>query len=1326
MKTTKLCFGAINLSMRHGKQLLLCLPLAGMLLATSHVNAANKAWEKSNEWVYGNVKKVGSADDRKTTTLFEYTIPTSTTVTTDEYAATGGTVSFSTEKKVDANGYKLDKDFGKASYVMVSLSGNSLHAGDIISITAYSSTKGKGGFVAYTGTTTDAKSVSLGNMSAKEETVSYTVTADDCLNGMNKFYVYRKPSEATYVKEINISRQESEEQSKVVYDFSTLVGTTTSYHANIKIKEASIMLGTDFKAKEGKYITIKANEGESFKAGDVVTVKGKCAKATSGVLLYSDVADEAPMFKSPAFLADETEYTYTLQKDCDSLSLGRYGSSSTYITYLNVVRPASSGKVRLTAGFAKYGEVVENKTESYTVAVPQLTVYAGDTELEDSEYTVEYTSNNESIAAIANTHAKYRAAGTSTIFATVKSAGVATILATVKPTDAETYDGCAATYILTVKDPTPLTVSVANVKINVTDATYKQPVIKVYDDNNLLTLGTDYTLSYTVDGDKNVSVDADGTFSVSGKAYAWTKGTSKITVTATPLSTTTGIYTAGTFEFQYNVVEGKLTPEFLPSFTTTDEAIKVKKYDSTIKNTKSFVVPLIYDGEDVSEYFTYTYTIDGTDASNSKKNKIEGNKLTIQPTEAGEHTIVVSATPSTNGSDDYSDVYNTPASYTFKINVDENFIIPTVVFNPDSYQMLAGSIEGMPEVNVTYGTNALAENAYTAKWTSLTPSFVRVDETTGKIEAVSEGIGVVSFTITGDNLETVESNFMVYVDDPAVYRTREKDNKGTAVTYGNQKVMWNENKTMAATLGGWMFPNDVDNATYTDEGLKSSYYWADNATLPKWKLTGFDRYVSSEMNKNARQENGSNAMPNSTFVSTRDFKTKTGTIVDKMFNVPCSGSYIVLNPVTNGTVDVHIFQNGVFDSGQYRPQRRVFVMDEAGNFVQSTPSIENANGKPTGGLNTLDSFTWDINPNGSNVAPTDIDVVKGHFKNIADDFDLSTDKFKNNVLECNLSNDLVRNDAYDENIPGSNGWCVLADSPVTYSFKVKAGKTYYLYNFGSKIGFYGYSFKEDDVKPVVDEKEYNDDQANEIVSTANGHVAKVTVNRTLKAGIWGTCVLPFSLNKYQVDAIFGNTYSIGNEEGTQILYFDHVDSNGKVWFVRHAYNTIVANKPFLIKPTKDVERISTADVADYPYVTIEAPENGKPADWCKSSDYAWVSSYSNDMTLATGDGYIGATSGNFLIAKKDGAVVKGFRGYLKGLTDKTKTQVLKVATSSNTDVDGTTFIDGVKTDADVNIIDTSANDGVYNMNGQLVGEGVKGINKLPRGAYIINGKKYIK
>ena len=1119
--------------------------------------------------------------------------------------------------------------------------------------------------------------------------------------------------------DVSIAKKEDVNPSEttVVYDFLTNIGEEETTNSSITIGTNNIMLGTNFKQGENKYVTITPAGDGGFHAGDIVTIKGYCPKATSGILLYANLTDDEPQYQSPAFPATEKEYTFTVQADCDALYLGRFGGSTTYITSLNITRSGVTGnKTRLTAAFAEHSKVVINKTDNYTMSLPQLTVKAGDNDF--SAYTVAYTSNDEGIASVA-------ANGEITI----KSTGTVTILATITPTDKDNYEGCTATYTITLKDATPLTITTNDVNINATDAQIKQPDIKVYGDNDkLLTLGTDYTLSFTIVG-SNVT-ENNGVFTVTGNPYKWTEGTSTITVTAKPTESLSELFTESTFTFTYNVVKGKLTPVFLNNFAT--ETVKVK-YDTDKTKNKSFAVPLIYDGEDVSEYFKYTYYIDEQEATKvNTNNKVVGNKLTmLRNLSEGEHTIKVTAVPKSSNTDkdNYADVYNAPADITFKINVSASYIIPKVDFNPANVTMYTGTTEGAPDVLVTTdGTNKIDENKYTTKWVSFTPSFVKVDMTTGKLEAVNEGTGSVRVTVKGENLETTTAFLTVYVDDPALYRAKEKENDGTDVTYGNQKIMWNQDKTMEVTLGGWMFPTvKVDTPNYSDEGLSSTYQWANTATLPKWKMAGFDRYVSGEKSKNARQENGSNAMPNSTQISKADFKTNVKTIRDKMFNVPCSGSYLVFNPVTTGTVTVHIFQNGAFDSGVYRPQRRVFVMDEEGNFVQSTASIANANGKPTGGIQPVSSYKWDINPNGANTAPT-LEQVRSHFKNLPTDFDMTSEKFQNNIYESDLPKNVAPNDAYDEKVPGSNGWCVLADSPVTYTFSVKPGKTYYLYNFGSKIGFYGFSFKKSATEPKVEEFTFNDDQTNTITATEAGHVAKVTINRSMTAGVWTTCVLPFSLNVHQVDAIFGDTYKSGNENGTQILYFDRVEGN-KVFFVRHAYNTIVANKPFLIKPSKDVESISTATATEYPYVTIEATknENGKPNDWCTGNGYTWASSYSNDMTVQVGDGFI-SKDGLFKNFVGESGTLKGFRGYLK----RTETQhgakpiMLQVVNSSNVDGDNgeTTGIEDLIIDADGQLM--PANGKVYNINGQLVSEDANSFQSLPSGIYIINGKKYIK
>lgn len=1106
-------------------------------------------------------------------------------------------------------------------------------------------------------------------------------------------------------------------ESGVIYDLTGSVGTTTD-GTNCTSTNGIITFSSNFSAKEGKYITITPKTG-GFKAGDVITLKGYCnSKNLSGVIIYADVKGSS-IFKSNILATpanNGSEFTYTIEKDCDALYLGRYGGGTTCLTSLQVKRPASSsGKTRLTASFKPNAEVVVNTTK--TVTLPTLTVNAGDKTLAaDKDYTVDYKSNAEDVATLSG----------NTI--TINSLGIATITATVTPKDANTYEGTTATYQLSVKAPSPLNVSVMDVTINTTDAEEEQPVIKVYGDNDkLLKLGQDYTLSFDVSGDKNVTVDnKTGKFSVTKNAEktAFIKGTSLITVTATPTSSLGSNYTVGTLQFSYSVSEGKIKPVFSDSFK--DITINLQPGKS-----KTIAVPLIYNGEDVSSYFTYTYTIDPAISGLT----VDGSKLTFTTTSATRtYTVKVNADAATIGDVNYGDVYDKPAEISFTLNVDSKYKTISVTPDPTSIKMDAGTTHDAPDLTVllTETKETLDDTKYSTSWFSTSPGVAKVDAKTGKIEAVSEGTANIRVVVTGENLESTTALITVEVDDRALYRVKGPE---SGETYGNQKRMWNQDNTLSVVLGGWLFPNPVTtNGPESSpqgpsaEGLSAASHWGPGASKAKWKLTGFDYYVVGDHNNNARQENGSNALPETTYIYSADFVKYKGTIKDKMFNVPCSGSFLEFNPATNGKVTAHIFQNGVFDTSNkkssYRPQRRVFIMDEAGNFVESEAHIETTSGKPTGGIQPISSYKWDLNPKGKDTDPT-IDEVRSHFKGIPKTFDMTPEGFKNNVYESLLSTEIVPNAAAGKG-NGSLGWSVLADSPVTYTFNVKAGKTYYLYNFGSKIGFYGFSF--DETKPIVDEVSYADNQSNTITATAAGHVAKVTVNRSImKKDVWTTCVLPFSLNRQQVDAIFGPAYSAANEEaknGTQILYFDRVEGN-KVYFVRHAYNTIVAGKPFLIKPTKDVTSINTAEIPDYPYVTIE---NTKPEDWCTGNGYTWASSYSYGMTVKEGDGFISKDGLFKNFVGKDGTL-KGFRGYLKRFgTQETgaKPIMLQVVNSSNVDGDNgeTTGIEDLIIDADGQLM--PANGKVYNINGQLVSEDANSFQSLPSGIYIINGKKYIK
>ena len=1335
----------------------------------------------------------GSENGATSGVIFSYTINTSEAAANTPYTAEGGTVTLGAAK-VEANGFRSDGDLGSSKYILVSLNNNTLKEGDIITIaiecpsnnggllassdkqnktilagnvaegtseinytvTSKDVLNSKNSFYLYrNGKSTYIKSISItraakkykvsatakegGSVSIKngssevtsgtevEANTSLTFTATpnegyefvNWTDASNKIVSTNTTYKTTVTAAIALTANFKAKtpvtptESGVIYDWTGSIGTTTD-GTNCTTANNVITFSSNFSAKEGKYITIKPKTG-GFKVGDVITLKGYCnSKNLSGVIIYSDV-NGSSIFKSNILAtsaAGGSEFTYTIEKDCDALYLGRYGGGTTCLASLQVERPASSSnKTRLTASFERNADVVVNTTT--TVTLPTLTVQAGEKILAADQYDVVYKSNAENVATLSD----------NTI--TIKSLGIATITATVTPKDANTYEGTTATYQLSVKAPSPLNVSVMDVTINTTDAEEEQPIIKVYGDNDkLLKLGQDYTLSFAVSGD-NVTVDeTTGKFSVTKNAdkTAFIKGTSLITVTAIPTPSLGSNYTIGTLQFSYSVSEGKIKPVFLDSFK--DITINLHQDDTS----REIIVPLIYNGEDVSSYFKYTYKV--TAKVNGQIQEFTENTLNYTPSTAGTYTVTVSATPGQNGEDNYGDVYDSPNPISFNLDINSTHQVIAVTPDPASIKMYAGTTQVAPDLTVTNGNATLADTEYNTSWFSTSPGVVKVDATTGKIEAVSEGTANIRVVVTGKNLESTTALIIVDVDDPAVYRVHANEE------YKSQKTMWNQDENLFVTLGGWLFPNPVKDLWPTDESLSNTVEWNYDSTQKNykarkapWKITGFDYIVKAgDRQKNARQENGSNSMPETTLISNVDYTNKKY-IVDPMFNVPCSGSFLTFQPKTNGTVVAHIYQNGVFDSKkkndntidyQYRPQRRVFIMDEAGNFVSSDAHIESTTGKPNGKNYDLTQYKWDM---GDKQSPT-VETVKKHFG--LESFEMSETGFKNNVYENQLDQTIAPNEAATKypNLKGSRGWSVLADAPVTYTFKVKAGKTYYLYNFGSKIGFYGFSFDEDEAK-TVDQVEYDADNVNtnnKVEKTAEGHVAQVKIARKMVANRWTTCVLPFSLNRDQVDAIFGPAYCAEHPQGTQILYFDRIEGN-KAYFVRHAYNTIVAGKPFLIKPTKDVESINTADVTHYPYVTIE---NETPADWCESKGYVWTSSY-NTMNIVKNDYFIGASDGNFKAYAAASGTVKGFRGFLKAkLPTGAKPVMLSISTSSVTDGnDGeTTGIEDLIITTDGELV--PANSRVYNINGQLVSEDASSFQSLPSGVYIINGKKYIK
>lgn len=913
------------------------------------------------------------------------------------------------------------------------------------------------------------------------------------------------------------------------------------------------------------------------------------------------------------------------------------------------------------------------------------------------------------------------------------------------------WTGKGKSITITRKTTTPTTTSlviaVKDVEMNVTDEETRQPEVRVYGiGEKQLTLGTDYTLSFSTDND-NVTINESGVFTAAGSQFNYTEGVTNVTVTATPSAALAEKYTEAKWTFKFTVRKGKMKPVFMPAYKGA--TIKVKT-----GTKKTIEVPLNYGGEDVSGYFDVKYS-----CSPSLKLTNSNNTMTCTFSTAGTYTITVSATPKVinQGKDDefnYADEYDAPDNVTFTVEVSGSYTVPTVTLNPSTDKTIyVGDVVDAPAVSVTdaQGT-AIDKSKYTMEWTSFAPDVCKVDARTGKIEGVSTGDKVkIQLKVSGNGFEDVFAYLLVSVDDPAKYRVKAPK---SGVTYSPMTPFFNGDKTLAVTLGGWSF-TDRDTAPVSKEGLTygDKNKWADDSSKATCVIKGFDYYLPGLTCQNARQEDGACPLPSETQWYDGKLQKVEGSTVDPMFYVPCSGAYLTVEPKTNGKVSVSVFQNGVFDKSggvyAYRPQRRVFVLDEAGKVVASEATISATGGKltvadknATGDLKDPYKITnYPCNITGlatgpsttgggknSNPSPT-IEDVKNHFRGMTS-FEMTATGFQNNVYESNIDNKVTwgdnatPNNGADDNVMGSHGWSVLVDAAVTYTFDVKAGKTYYIYNYGSKLGFYGFSF--DEAKgQTVKNYEFNDDATNTIEPTKAGELTRAKVNRAMKAGVWTTCVLPFSLNKQQVDVIFGKTYDRYTPNGTQILYFDRVEGT-KAIFVRHAYNNIVAGKPFLIKPTKDVASINTAEVEGYPYVTIE---NTQPAEWCKGNGYVWMSSYSNDLTVKEGDCFISNKDGSFKNFVGDPGTLKGFRGYLKniGINGVSEAKKLTVGMGSNVTTDETSAIDGILIDGDMPADSVTAADGkVYNLNGQVVATSYRQFQALPGGVYVVNGKKVVK
>ena len=1064
--------------------------------------------------------------------------------------------------------------------------------------------------------------------------------------------------------------------------------------------------------------TITAKEGTTIKSITLITDR-KDRKLDSSVSC-TETTDDTGTNRTYTFSNATGNITFT--NNSTGTSAGNIKVSSITVNYTYT---ADATQTQLVGTFAN--NIIGYECDKGT-AIPTLTVTAGTKTLDPSEYTVKYSSSNPTAIEISDGKINLNAPSE------------AVITATITPTNTNLYSACTATFIVSAKALMELSVNVDDVYMFTNDENPSMPVVNVdaliSTGTQRLTAGTDYTYKYALKTDgKNLTISNNGqTITVTGSSRNYTAGDNVITVTVTPTESCKAQYHCkeASYDFTFNVT--KAGEKTKPIIEFVDSAV----LNTNVKDRK-LNARITANGEDITDYFNITYT-----TTENSIIKIIGNKL-FTFTSTGKATMTITATPKPAFSEQYE---TATKDVTITVKDLKTLTVTPMTTIPDPLKLQTGQTYQIPELVVRVkedNTLLDPDDDYVVTYISSSANVATIDKE-GIVTAFDEGTTTITIHISDvitdadkKNYEYTEISFIVNVTDPTVFKV---PNNQTGYLAG--KVLSTKDNKLYVTLGGWMFNkkdftiNDYGTAKETFGDTKKQY-WGNDSTgttgTSSFSPESFKYLIAAGTMKNPRNELANNCQPQSINVYDKTLTKKDATLIDQMFNVPTSGSYLIFEPKTNGTVTATVMQNGVFDyasnAAVYRPQRRVFVLDEAGTLIQSTPKLEVTSGKFEKNNKEFTKYSWDIqNKNAS------VELLKAHFG--IENFKSDDTNFQNGVYECLVSNDILHNSAVEQgvNFKGATGWSVMVPAPVTYTFNVKAGKTYYLYNFCSRIGLFGFSMKESN--PIVDDVKYEEKtKDNTVEVTEEGHVAKVSLDRKFAVGKWNSAVLPFSLNKQQVDAIFGQTYDKDHKEGTQILYFEKTDDK-YVYYTRHAYNTIVAGKPFLIKPcgkdangnnvvTREGDNIvlNTAKIEAFPYVTIE---NIEPAKWgrdAETADYYWHSAYKVE-TVNPGDYYFNS-DGSLVMREKSDAKIQAFRGFLKKKNTNAPAKLFSVAyfnqLSDNSDIPSK--IEGVMMDSNGQLLDFKADDVVYNLSGQVVTTDASSLYSLPKGIYIVNGKKYV-
>lgn len=547
------------------------------------------------------------------------------------------------------------------------------------------------------------------------------------------------------------------------------------------------------------------------------------------------------------------------------------------------------------------------------------------------------------------------------------------------------------------------------------------------------------------------------------------------------------------------------------------------------------------------------------------------------------------------------------------------------------------------------------------------------------------------------------------------------------------------------TFGGWKQNND------------STYIYNSKDKTDKWSAADGDAAARDENNLLTHSldgflyaTSGAQDGKSETLGNSEGKASDHGFYVEGDKNsIPVRGAYAMFEPTKNGTLSIYILQNGCITNplkggkpgdnsgwtgkdGDFNGEvawRPFYIVDEAGHSVTDVTYKVNNTLKMT--YSDIEDIVASHNKDkqtNTSIAKYDDGLVYYYIdpssgKRAALD-ETRRNKLINQWKSEEDNKDIVKVFTYTDK--NGTGYLVTGKSYVKYEFPVQAGKSYFIFSNSSKLGLCGYKFHVTDTSNPVAVSLANKEDSYQAVTDKYANVT--LAGRTFTKDQWTTLCLPFAVSATQMRQTFGDNVQLIEFDKTMLIGQENTTANGdKETFNRntillknHVNNQIVAaGVPYLIKPDKTIAA-GQAVINNVYFPTTEV----KPQTVKDGNGYTWKGVF-QDEALGNGDYYVSGTDGSFKYYTTDGHHSNSFRGYLDWTNGSGAKSVVFSAVSfgSATDDPTTTGIGEIKAaDIDATAINTGK---IYNVNGQVVSNDSTDLNSLPKGIYIVNGRKYV-